>query len=121
MSQVLSIESLQAGGGFVGAPAKKEITWHADGKAHTATVYVRKDSFTAISSRWEQEARGSDWTANRIASCICNEAGEPVFTVDHVRGSPELGHDGITAELTIALLAVISEANGMREEDAEKK
>jgi hypothetical protein len=121
MSQQLSIESLQAGGGFVGAPVKKEIIWHSDGKAHKAYVHVRKDSFTAITSRWEQQAQGADWTANRIASCICKEDGSPVFTVDHVRGSPALGHDGITAELTIALLSAISEANGLREEDAEKK
>jgi hypothetical protein len=121
MTMELSIESLQAGGGFVGKPVKKEITWHSNGQAHTATVHVRKDSFSAIASRWEQQAQGADWTANRIASCICKEDGSPVFTVDHVRGSAALGHGGITAELTIALLSAISETNGLREEDAEKK
>lgn len=117
----LSIASLKAAGGFVGAPVKQEITWHAEGKSHKADVYVRKDSFLAITERWERGEKGADWTANRIASCICTADGQPVFTVDDVRGSEAVGHGGITAELTIALLSAISGANGLNEGDDEKK
>ncbi len=117
----LSIETLQATGGFVGAPVKREITWHSDGKTHTATVYVRKDSFQAITERWEQQQQGADWTANRIASAICTKEGKPVFTAVQVQGGKEVGHGGITAELTIALLSEISDVNGVKSGAAEKK
>jgi hypothetical protein len=117
----LSISSLKAAGAFVAAPVKKNIAWHAAGKLHEATIYVRQDSFHTLTQRWEEQREGADATSHRIASSICNEAGEAVFTTEDILGSEASGHGPLTAELTIALLAAIQQANGVSKEDAEKK
>ena len=117
----LSIKALMAAGAFVALPVKKDIAWHADGKPQKASIYVRLDSFHTLTKRWEEQREGADATAHRIASSVFNEAGEPVFTVEDILGSEESGHGPLTAELTIALLAAIQQANGVSKEDAEKK
>lgn len=117
----LSISSLKAAGAFVAAPVKKDIKWHADGKPQQASIYVRVDSFHTLTKRWEEQREGADATAHRIASSVYNEGGEPVFTVEDILGSEESGHGPLTAELTIALLAAIQQANGVSKEDEEKK
>ncbi|MCK8669301.1 phage tail assembly chaperone family protein, TAC [Pseudomonas azerbaijanoccidens] len=117
----LSINALKAAGAFVALPVKKDISWHADGNVQKASIYVRQDSFHTLTKRWEEQREGADATAHRIATSVCNEAGEAVFTVEDILGSEESGHGPLTAELTIALLAAIQQANGVSKEDAEKK
>jgi hypothetical protein len=117
----LSINALKAAGAFVAAPVKKDIAWHADGKLQEATIYVRQDSFHTLTKRWEEQREGADATAIRIATSVCNEAGEPVFTIEDILGSEASGHGPLTAELTIVLLAAIQQANGVSKEDVEKK
>lgn len=117
----LSIASLKAAGAFTAPPVKKEVTWHADGKPQTATVYVLQESFISLTQRWDAQDRGGDLAAQRIASCITNKDGVPVFTVDDIVGGPESGHGPLCAELAIVLLAAIGEVNKVPEGALEKK
>lgn len=117
----LSIASLKAAGAFIAPPVKKEITWHSDGKAQTATVYVLQESFISLTQRWDAQDRGGDLAAQRIASCITDKNGVPVFTVDDIVGGPESGHGPLCAELAIVLLAAIGEVNKVPEAALEKK
>jgi hypothetical protein len=117
----LSINALKAAGAFVAAPVMKDIAWHADGKLQKATIYVRQDSFHTLTKRWEEQREGAEATAIRIAASVCNQAGEPVFTLEDILGSEASGHGPLTAELTIVLLAAIQQANGVGKDDAEKK
>jgi hypothetical protein len=117
----LSIASLKAAGAFVAPPVKKDVTWHVNGEPKTATVYVVQESFSSLVQRWEEQERGGDLTAQRIASCICDKDGKPIFTVADVIGNPETGHGPLTATLTIVLLNAIGEVNGAKGEVAEKK
>jgi len=117
----LSIRALTAAGAFVAAPVKKDIAWHADGKLHKAVIYIRQDSFLTLTKRWDEKREGAEATAVRIAASVCNKAGEPVFTVEDIIGSEVSGHGPLTAELTIVLLAAIQQANGVSQEQAEKK
>lgn len=109
----LTIAALKSAGAFCAAPIKKDVTWHVDGEPKTATVYIRQESFGTITQRWEQQDQGADLTAARIASSICDKDGAAVFTVADIVGDPSTGHGPLTAELTIALLAAISAANGL--------
>lgn len=117
----LSIASLKAAGAFIAPPVKKEVTWHAGGKAQTATVYVLQESFISLTQRWDAQDRGGDLAAQRIASCITDKDGVPVFTVDDIVGGPESGHGALCAELAIVLLAAIGEVNKVPEAALEKK
>jgi len=121
----LNLNSLQAAGSFTGYPVEKEIKWEQDGKEISATTYVRKLSYrTAVS---DARQFGKDVIAGRIAACICDKDGKPVFTVEDITGEPvENKNDNDTEkarkkaifdrgpldhELTIALLGAIAEVN----------
>lgn len=108
----LSVDTLKDAGGFVGAPVKTDVTWHVDGEARTATVYVRLESFQTITGRWEGQDAGADATAARIAASICKKDGSPALSVADIMGEPATGHGPLSAELTIALLAAIHRVNG---------
>ncbi|MDD1966945.1 phage tail assembly chaperone family protein, TAC [Pseudomonas putida] len=117
----LSIAALAAAGAFAAPPVKKEITWHSDGKPQTATVYVAHESFISITQRWDAQHQGADITAQRIASCIVDKDGKPVFSQADVVGGAETGHGPLCAELAIVLLAAIGEVNKVPEGALEKK
>ncbi|MDH0745731.1 phage tail assembly chaperone family protein, TAC [Pseudomonas sp. GD03842] len=117
----LTIQALAAAGAFAAPPVKKEITWHSNGKPQTATVYVAHESFISITQRWDAQHQGADITAQRIASCIVDKDGKPVFSLADVVGGPETGHGPLCAELAIVLLAAIGEVNKVPEEVLEKK
>ena len=117
----LSIASLKAAGAFIAPPVKKEIVWHANGQPQKATVYVLQESFISLTQRWDAQDRGGDLAAQRIASCITDKDGVPVFTVDDIVGGPESGHGPLCAELAIVLLAAIGEVNKVPEGSIEKK
>jgi hypothetical protein len=122
----LSINSLQDAGAFTGAPVEKEIKWEQGCETLTATTYVRKLSYKSAVSDVRQF--GGDVIAGRIASCICDKNGNPVFTVDDITGNVA-DEKGDTKEekerkakirergpldhnLTIALLTAIGDVNG---------
>jgi hypothetical protein len=117
----LNIASLKAAGAFIAAPQRKEVTWHANGKPQKATVYVLQESFISLTERWDAQDRGGDLAAQRIASCITDKNGVPVFTLEDVVGGPETGHGPLCAELAIVLLAAIGEVNKVPEGALEKK
>ena len=119
----LSLEGLQSSGGFTGAPVKREIEWVKGDETLVFDVYVRRLSFqTAVTDVHALSGHG-DLAANRIAYCICDEHGARVFKVSDITGvnddgSPVLNDDGterggIDNNLTLSLLSVIGEVNGL--------
>jgi hypothetical protein len=119
----LSLEGLQQSGGFTGAPVKREIEWVRGDHTETYDVYVRRLSFQTAVSDVHALAGHGDLAANRIAHSICDEHGARVFKVSDITGinddgSPVLNEDGterggIDNNLTLALLSVIGEVNGL--------
>lgn len=107
----LSIEALQECGAFTGAPVEREITWKKGEQELTATVFVRPLSYlSAISDITNSKG---DPVAGRIAACICDESGAPVFTVGDITGEADPGRGPLDGNLTMALLGVIAEVNGL--------
>lgn len=117
----LSIAALAAAGAFAAPPVKKEIQWHSGGVLQKATVYVAHESYISVTQRWDAQNQGGDITAQRIASCIVDKDGKPVFTVADVVGGPDTGHGALCAELAIVLLSAIGEVNKVPEGALEKK
>lgn len=108
----LSIESLKEKGAFTGAPVEKEITWKQGEDEFTATVFVRKLSYhSAVSDI--MAARGGDGVAGRIAVSICDAEGRPVFAPGDITGEGNPDRGALNDNLTMALLAVIGEVNGL--------
>lgn len=116
----LNVKSLQEAGAFTGCPVEKEIKWEQGGKELSATAFVRKLSYKTAVSDCRQY--GKDVIAGRIAACICDKDGKPVFTVEDITGE-EIIEKGDKKEvvfsdrgpldhnLTVALLGAISEVN----------
>ncbi|MGH8432445.1 MAG: phage tail assembly chaperone family protein, TAC [Solimonas sp.] len=105
----LSIASLKEMGAFTGAPVEKEITWKQGDESLTATVFVRRLSYISTVSDLKSAHDKTDAIAGRIAACICDERGEPVFTVKDITGEADPGRGPLDGSLTMALLAVIGE------------
>lgn len=109
----LSIDSLTEMGAFSGAPVEKEIKWKQGGDEYTGTVYVRPLSYrTAMSDIASMQAK-RDAAAGRIAACICDEEGTPIFTVDDITGEADPQRGPLDHNLTMALLGAISEVNNL--------
>lgn len=119
----LDIEELAKSGGFAGAPVKREIKW----KEYVFDVYVRRLSYHSAISDVKAVAANGDIAAARIAACIVNEDGKPIFTVPDITGanddgSPVMSKDddgnlvergALDADLATELLVAISEVNGL--------
>jgi hypothetical protein len=114
----LTIDSLREMGAFTGAPVEREITWKQKGKELTATVYVRPLSYKSAVSDIRSIGADGDPVAGRIAACICDEVGKPVFTPDDITGDADPGRGPLDGNLTVALLTVIAEVTGMGETQA---
>jgi len=109
----LTLDALQECGAFTGAPVEREITWKKGGQEYTATVYVRALSYlSAVSDITSVHTKG-DPVAGRIAACICQEDGSPVFTVGDITGEADPARGPLDGNLTMALLTVIGEVNGL--------
>lgn len=118
----LSLDSLKQAGAFTGAPVEKEIVWKQKGKEYRMTTFVRPLSYASAVSDIRAIGDKSDPVAGRIASCIFDENGNPVFTVNDILYGP-VGKDGehmgpLDGNLTMALLAAIAEVTGMGESRA---
>lgn len=122
----LSVDSLRESGGFAGGPVKREVTWRANGEEYTADVYVRRLSYASAISDIEAITSDGDLAAARIANCIVDENGKPVFRVSDVTGIQDDGtpvmeevdgelreRGGLVSSLVTALLVVIGEVNGL--------
>ncbi|MCY1358808.1 Phage tail assembly chaperone, TAC [compost metagenome] len=51
--------------------------------------------------------------AGRIAACICDQEGKPVFTPADITGEADPERGPLDGNLTMALLGVIGEVNGL--------
>ena len=109
----LSIESLKAAGSFTGRPVKKDVTWNQNGKEITATVFVRPLGYRSAVSDVLATAGKQDGVAGRIASCICDENGAPVFTVGDITGDADPDRGALDGNLSMALMAIIQEVTNM--------
>lgn len=124
----LNLETLKQTGAFTGAPVEREITWKQGDEEFTATVYVRPLSYYSAVSDVAALAGKRDGIAGRIAACICDQHGKPVFTAHDITdgpvvldesGTPVLDDDGVPqrtggaldGNLTMALLMVITEVS----------
>lgn len=109
----LGIDTLQEAGAFAGAPVEKEITWDQDGAKMTATAFVRKMSYRSAVSDIRVGADNEHLIAGRIAACICDEQGNPVFTVGDITGDANPERGPLNHNLTVALLVAIGEVNSL--------
>lgn len=109
----LSIQSLQDAGSFTGRPVEKPITWKQGDKEIKATVFVRPLGYRSAVSDVLAGAGKQDGVAGRIASCICDELGKPVFTVADITGDADPDRGALDGNLTMALMAVIVEVTDM--------
>lgn len=109
----LTLDNLKQLGAFTGAPVERKVTWKQGQEEYTMTVYVRPLSYTAAVSDLQALTGKHDQVAGRIASSICDEAGEPVFTPGDITGEADPARGPLDGNLTMALLGVIAEVNGL--------
>jgi hypothetical protein len=92
---ILNKSMLAATGALVStALVEKKITWVSGGSENTATVFVRPLSYASAVSG----VRSKDHVAARIASCICDESGNKVFTESEITGEIDPDRDWETAD-----------------------
>lgn len=109
----LTLETLKQAGAFTGAPVEREIKWRQGEQELTATVYVRPLSYLSAKSDLLAMGGKGDAVAGRIAASICDEDGVPVFTPADINGEADPDRGPLDGSLTMALLAVIGEVNGL--------
>lgn len=109
----LTIDSLIEAGAFTGEPVEREITWRQGDNELTAIVYVRPLSYKSAVADISSATNGGDTIAGRIASSICDGDGKPVFSVGDITGDAVPERGPLNSALTMALLTVISEVNGV--------
>lgn len=112
----LTVDNLKKINAFTGAPVKKSITWQgANGKEYTATVYVRTLSYISAVSDIRSMAQNKDLLPGRIAACICDKDGKPVFKPEDITGEADPERGPLDENLGVALINVIAEVNGLGE------
>lgn len=114
----LTLDSLKDKGAFAGAPVEKEITWQQGDEEHTATVFVRRLSYSAAMTDITSSGAKDVMVAGRIASSICDEDGNPIFTIEDVTGEADPERGALSHALTMELLRVIGEVNSLGESKA---
>ncbi|MGQ7253980.1 phage tail assembly chaperone family protein, TAC [Vreelandella titanicae] len=108
----LTLENLAANGGFVSRKAVPEaIKWTHEGQEFTATVYVLPLSYATAKSDIVATQLKSDPIAARIAHCIVDEEGKPLFTVADVVGEADPERGPLSNSLTHELLRVIGKVS----------
>jgi hypothetical protein len=108
----LTLETLAASGGFVARQATEEtIQWTHEGQEFEATVYVLPLSYVTAKSDIVANQLKTDPLAARIAHCIVDEEGKPVFTVADITGEADLERGPLSNSLTHELLRVIGKVS----------
>lgn len=107
----LSIQSLTDAGAFTGAPAEREITWKQGVKEYKATIFVKPLSFHSAVADVRTVRGDIDPIAARIASTICDDIGNFIFTPEDITGQADPSRGPLNANLTLALLGAIGEVN----------
>ncbi|EIP9850977.1 phage tail assembly chaperone family protein, TAC, partial [Escherichia coli] len=62
-----------------------------------------------------------DGVAGRIASSICDENGNPVFTVADITGEADPERGALDGNLTVALLVAIQQVNDLGKTNSAQK
>ncbi|WP_313434404.1 phage tail assembly chaperone family protein, TAC [Atlantibacter hermannii] len=109
----LTMDSLKQAGAFTGRPVEKDITWKQGDQELTATVYVRPMGYHNAVTNVLSIAGKIDGVAGRIASSICDENGNPVFTVADITGEADPERGALDGALTVALLIAIQQVNDL--------
>lgn len=110
----LSLNSLDKAGAFTGAPVKRSITWKdSGGKEIAMDVYVLRMSYRTAVSDLSSVTGKKDPVAGRIAACITNAKGQPVFTPEDITGEADPSRGPLDGNLTVALLQAIGEVNNL--------
>lgn len=117
----LTLDALKQTGAFTGRPVEKEITWKQGEKEITATVYVRPMGYHNAVSNVLSAAGKIDGVAGRIASSICDENGNPVFTVADITGEADPDRGALDGALTVALLVAIQQVNDLGKTNSAQK
>lgn len=112
----LNVNALQDAGAFAGAPVEKEIQWeqtNPEGNKETITAktFVRKMSYKSAVSDVRSHGDAGKMVAGRIAACICDAEGNPVFTIEDITGEANPQRGPLNHNLTVALLNAIAEVN----------
>lgn len=74
-----------------------------------ATVYVRPLSYRSAVNDIMTSAGKIDGVAGRIAACICDAEGRPIFTPADITGEADAERGALDRNLTMALLQVVGE------------
>ncbi|GHB30456.1 phage tail assembly chaperone family protein, TAC [Salinicola rhizosphaerae] len=109
----LTVDNLKTAGAFTGAPVEKTITWKQGDDEFTATTFVRPMSYHSAVSDIAAVRGGGDVVASRIAACICDAEGNPVFSVADITGEADPERGALNGALTMELVRVISEVTGL--------
>ncbi len=110
---VLNLDNLREMGGFVGPPVEKEIHWSNGDEEFTATVYVRRMSYRSVVARVQNLESEDDAMAAWLASCICDQKGNPIFTVGDITGEADPERGPLSSNLTVALIGAANEVNDL--------
>jgi len=112
MADELTIDGLIKMGAFTGAPIQKIITWKKGDTEFSAIVHVRLLSYHSTVAELNAFSKEhADAVAGRIAACICDVKGTPIFTPGDITGEADPERGPLDGQLTIALLTVIAEVN----------
>lgn len=117
----LNLSAVTQHGGFVGGLVKKELTWtNPAGVEVSFDVYIKPYTFADVIESFDPDSDRVENAAKNIASSVCNERGEPIFSISDITGEdPETGEKSekgaLSSSMALLLLAAIGEAN------AEKK
>lgn len=107
----ISLTSLTELGAFSGAPVEKEVEWEQNGETLKGTVFIRRLSYETARADIVSSASKSDAIAGRIAACVLDSSGRPIFTPADVTGEANPERGPLNHSLTIALLGAIGEVN----------
>lgn len=113
MGTRISLTDLKASA-FVGAPVLKTVTFVRDGEEFETDVYIRRLSYqSAVNDSKAYAANADAFVAGRIAACVLNEDGTPLFdSVDQIMGKGEYVESGaLDPDLTYALFNAVDEVN----------
>lgn len=109
----MSLEVLAGLGAFSGAPVEKTVTWKQGAKEVSAVVYVRRLGYQSAVSDLKAGLAQSDPVAGRIAACICDQEGKPIFRPEDITGEADPARGPLDGNLTMALLAAIADVNDL--------
>lgn len=113
MSKTLNLKDLKSGGAFVSTAdpfIKTTVKWvNEDGEDFEADMWVRRESYHTVTVTWREAAERGDHLAARLASMICDENGDAIFSTDDILGTETQGP--MIASLFLALLNATNEVN----------